>query len=219
MRDITKGTIIQFERKGFYICDRAFDANQPEDPMVFIYIPDGKEQNVGIKSGSIVTKDQAKSSDKKSSAEKSSGKKDGTKQPASSMYSIENVYGKIAPLDPKTVSGMYTIKPIVDVDLQFAPSSVGNATKGKKAKKDGKKAPAAPAEEATASPLSRLDLVVGKIVAVKKHPGLIALGCANSKTRILSTLSRSTWVKLLDPVRLCLGWSSLFQRVRCWYTS
>lgn len=40
LRSVSKGQVIQLERKGFYICDKPYGG--PEDPIVLIYIPDGK---------------------------------------------------------------------------------------------------------------------------------------------------------------------------------
>lgn len=42
VRKLKKGDIIQFERKGYYICDKAFDASNSTEPAHFIVIPDGR---------------------------------------------------------------------------------------------------------------------------------------------------------------------------------
>ncbi len=42
MRKLKKGDVIQLERKGYWIVDRAADAGQPEQPMVLLDIPDGR---------------------------------------------------------------------------------------------------------------------------------------------------------------------------------
>ncbi|BGP19968.1 hypothetical protein JCM10213_006745 [Rhodosporidiobolus nylandii] len=42
------GSIIQFERKGFYIVDRAYNASTSE-PAVCIFIPDGKASSIALK--------------------------------------------------------------------------------------------------------------------------------------------------------------------------
>ncbi|GAA5920079.1 hypothetical protein JCM1841_004082 [Sporobolomyces salmonicolor] len=43
------GSIIQFERKGFYIVDVPFDASQPEKKVECIFIPDGKASSIALK--------------------------------------------------------------------------------------------------------------------------------------------------------------------------
>ena len=40
IRDIKKGQIVQFERRGYFICDVEY--KNDESPAVFIVIPDGK---------------------------------------------------------------------------------------------------------------------------------------------------------------------------------
>lgn len=46
---LAKGSIIQFERKGFYIVDRAFDASKPDEAVELILIPDGKASSIALK--------------------------------------------------------------------------------------------------------------------------------------------------------------------------
>ncbi|GAA5905485.1 hypothetical protein JCM6882_004765, partial [Rhodosporidiobolus microsporus] len=46
---LAAGTIIQFERKGFYIVDRAYDPASPSSPAVCIFIPDGKASSIALK--------------------------------------------------------------------------------------------------------------------------------------------------------------------------
>lgn len=48
--NLKRGDIIQFERKGYYICDRAY--SKTGDKPVFIYIPDGKAAGIAAKSAS-----------------------------------------------------------------------------------------------------------------------------------------------------------------------
>lgn len=47
VREVKRGDIIQFERKGFYICDKALQSEN--DTMEFIMIPDGKAASVSLK--------------------------------------------------------------------------------------------------------------------------------------------------------------------------
>ncbi len=47
LRSVKHGDIIQLQRKGFFICDRAYEECSPysgtNTPMILIAIPDGKE--------------------------------------------------------------------------------------------------------------------------------------------------------------------------------
>ncbi|GAA5845383.1 hypothetical protein JCM5353_004814, partial [Sporobolomyces roseus] len=49
IQSLPKGSIIQFERKGFYIVDVAFDPSSPQTPMELIFIPDGKASTIALK--------------------------------------------------------------------------------------------------------------------------------------------------------------------------
>lgn len=44
LRKLKKGAFLQLERDGYYTVDRAFDAAKPEEPIVLIDIPDGKDK-------------------------------------------------------------------------------------------------------------------------------------------------------------------------------
>lgn len=120
--------------------------------MVLISIPDGRDKSTDSKADLTA---KAPATEKKVAVA------------GSTMYSVPSVYGKIDPI--KGDSGMYSIAPLVDTNLNLfaAPAvKVNKATKPAKEKKQ--KVEPAPASAAT--PLSKLDLVVGKIVAIKKHP-------------------------------------------------
>jgi glutamyl-tRNA synthetase len=47
VKDLKQGDIIQFERKGYYIVDRAFDSTS--NSLDLIFIPDGKASTVALK--------------------------------------------------------------------------------------------------------------------------------------------------------------------------
>ena len=47
VRSVKPGEIIQFERKGFYICDKKADG--PDGRMEFILIPDGRSATISLK--------------------------------------------------------------------------------------------------------------------------------------------------------------------------
>lgn len=48
VRSVKKGDIIQFERKGFYICDKDL-SDDAKGVMEFIFIPDGKATSINLK--------------------------------------------------------------------------------------------------------------------------------------------------------------------------
>lgn len=48
VRELKQGDIIQFERKGYYICDKDL-SGQPDGVMEFILIPDGKLSSIALK--------------------------------------------------------------------------------------------------------------------------------------------------------------------------
>lgn len=58
VRELKQGDIIQFERKGYYICDKALD--KPDGVMEFILIPDGKASSVALKAKAPETAKPAK---------------------------------------------------------------------------------------------------------------------------------------------------------------
>lgn len=49
VRELQKGDIIQFERKGFYIVDSAYDPSNPSKEVELIFIPDGKASTIALK--------------------------------------------------------------------------------------------------------------------------------------------------------------------------
>lgn len=69
VRNVKKGEIVQFERKGYYICDRPYKG--PDAPAMFFLIPDGRQSKV----------DAAKTTSDKAKAKTAKDKKDG-KPPA-----------------------------------------------------------------------------------------------------------------------------------------
>jgi glutamyl-tRNA synthetase len=164
LRKVAVGTIIQFERKGYYICDVAWDKKKPEEPMVFIYIPDGKAKSIGLKADDKTTTVKAPKAQAAKPKEENAKEGKETYSVDTGMYPIDSLYGKISTFeggafDAVAATGMYAIKPLVDMNLEIG-AQVPKAKKEKKAKKA--KAPVVEVE--AASPISRLDLVVGKIV-------------------------------------------------------
>ncbi|KAJ3044233.1 hypothetical protein HDV00_002911 [Rhizophlyctis rosea] len=211
LRLLKKGDIIQLERKGYYICDLAYDSSNPESRIHFISIPDGKAASTSSKV------DEAPES-KKEGSKKEGSKKEGSKKEGKAggekkgkgekvapvqksegaaeikMYKVKPVYAPLEKVDPKTVSKMYTVKNVYGFEaenLEPQPDPAHKkfdkavealpdkeqATKGKvaapKEKKEKKEkavpAPAAPVAD-SGSLISKLDMVVGKVLSVKRHP-------------------------------------------------
>ena len=46
LRTLRRGEVLQLERKGYFIVDRAYDPAHPDLPMVLFNIPDGKAKNM-----------------------------------------------------------------------------------------------------------------------------------------------------------------------------
>ncbi|KAK7467382.1 glutamate--tRNA ligase [Stygiomarasmius scandens] len=101
VKDLKKGDIIQFERKGYFIYD---GENKAEGRMEFIRIPDGKAANLASKAGGGAATPAAAAKD------------DGVKVDASSatkMYKLEKVYGE--QVKPEADTKMYKMESIYKV--------------------------------------------------------------------------------------------------------
>jgi hypothetical protein len=62
VKNIKKGEIIQFERRGFFICDK--EASESEDGLItFNFIPDGKSKSMSVISTKVDAKMSAKGND------------------------------------------------------------------------------------------------------------------------------------------------------------
>ncbi|KAJ7087738.1 glutamate-tRNA ligase [Mycena epipterygia] len=88
--DLTKGDIMQFERKGYFVFDGVVNGN-----LEFIKIPDGRAASLASKAGALV----ASSSVIKTSVEAA---------PATTMYQMEKVYGDDVKADGGTT--MYKVE-------------------------------------------------------------------------------------------------------------
>jgi len=189
MASLKKGDIIQIERKGYYIVDKSYDGTS----MDVISIPDGKAGKMASKADTGAQKNDKK--EKKDKKDKKSAKKEKKEKAApkaaanasgvKGMYEVKPIYGVVPEIDTKTK--MYEVKSIygdkVNVDLpltasqrlnapaqQAADSSAEDkkkAKKEKKEKKNKKEPPKAKVEEIT---ISRLDICVGKVLEIKRHP-------------------------------------------------
>ncbi|XP_041419813.1 glutamyl-prolyl-tRNA synthetase 1 S homeolog isoform X2 [Xenopus laevis] len=75
LKDLKKGEIIQFQRRGFYICDEPYEPISPhsckEAPCVLIYIPDGHTKEMPTSGSKEKSKSEAT---KKEAQPKSKGK-------------------------------------------------------------------------------------------------------------------------------------------------
>ena len=80
VKGIKKGEIIQFERRGFFICDK--EASESEDGLItFNFIPDGKSKSMSVVSSKVDAKMSAKGNDDgKGKKEKQKKEKKETKE-------------------------------------------------------------------------------------------------------------------------------------------
>ncbi|KAJ3084169.1 hypothetical protein HDU99_002883 [Rhizoclosmatium hyalinum] len=201
LRGCKKGDIIQLERKGYYIVDKAFDPQAPNDTINLYFIPDGRVDSIKHKSAVEEPAPVAAPSAKKA---KTAAKAPAAPAPAkaaaapakpvederlkSPMYKSKAVYAEKYQF-PSTVSQMYEVKPYYThaFNASAAPAASTAAAAAAPAAKEAKaeKAPvaekaekgkrggsaaAAPAPAQEASIISKLDIVVGKIIDVKHHP-------------------------------------------------
>lgn len=95
--ELTKGDIIQFERKGYYIYDHEVNGER-----TFFKIPDGRSAGIASKAGPPAAAPAA-----------SSKKAEPISQPPSSMYSLEKIYGNDISAD--SASQMYKMDSIYKV--------------------------------------------------------------------------------------------------------
>ena len=103
VKDLKKGDIIQFERKGYFIYD---GENKDDGRMEFIRIPDGKAAGIASKAGASTEPAASQSVPKNpSSAEAVAAN-------ASSMYKVDNVYG--GDVQPGVPTSMYKVDTIYD---------------------------------------------------------------------------------------------------------
>lgn len=103
VRELKKGDIIQFERKGYYIFD-----GEVEGRLEFIHIPDGRQASLASKAGAPAVPASATAAKEESKA------KNGTDIPVDTkMYKVEKVYGEDE-LNPQADTKMYKVNNVYD---------------------------------------------------------------------------------------------------------
>ncbi|KAJ3112513.1 hypothetical protein HDU96_004494 [Phlyctochytrium bullatum] len=200
LRQCRKGDIIQLERKGYYIVDEEYSGATSKpirliaipDGKVASISSKSSEMPAEAKGGS------SSGSSKKKQAGAAKQEVQGPYEPKINMYTLPPIYGKLGEIKHEAVSKMYAVDPIYGkkdliVDLASATVESGKPS-GKKAKESavqevnagkvekdatagkqekgakGKRAEPAPAQQSEASIIAKLDIVVGKILEVSKHP-------------------------------------------------
>lgn len=95
---LTKGDIIQFERKGYFI----FDGTAEDGKLEFIRIPDGRAANLASKAGKpgVVTVEAPVPASKTTA--------DAGPVPSSTMYKVAKIYGE-KPVKPVSTTKMYRV--------------------------------------------------------------------------------------------------------------
>jgi glutamyl-tRNA synthetase len=101
VKELKKGDIIQFERKGYYI----FDGIAANGRYEFIHIPDGRAASIASKAGVLPEASKA------ASKEESSTLKVSDTPVETKMYKVAKVYGEAEVL-PKADTKMYQVKNI-----------------------------------------------------------------------------------------------------------
>ncbi|KAG1891423.1 tRNA synthetases class I, catalytic domain-containing protein [Suillus subluteus] len=100
---LTKGDIIQFERKGYFI----FDGTAEDGKLEFIRIPDGRAANLASKAGkpAVVTIEAP--------VPASGTTADADPVPSSTMYKVAKIYGD-EPVKPVSTTKMYKVSNVYE---------------------------------------------------------------------------------------------------------
>ncbi len=113
IKELKKGDIIQFERKGYYIFDGVVDGRYE-----FIHIPDGRAASIaskaGVQTGTATPAEGGKKESKKAVAAPSASAPSASDTPVETkMYKVRKVYGEgevVTPVETK----MYKMKNVYD---------------------------------------------------------------------------------------------------------
>ncbi|KAJ3125980.1 hypothetical protein HK098_007985 [Nowakowskiella sp. JEL0407] len=182
LRHCKKGDIIQLERKGFYIVDTEFS---DDEPMHLIFIPDGSAESMKSKASeptkpavaakaAVVVKPMEKVKEVKKVVKNEGAVK-------TSMYKQKPIYDHPPVFEHDKISKMYKMasvygaEEVVETQTVVEEVKVDEVAPKAEAKKEKKEKKAAAAPEVVApageGPLvSKLDMVVGKVLSVKRHP-------------------------------------------------
>ncbi|KAI8802042.1 tRNA synthetases class I, catalytic domain-containing protein [Cladochytrium replicatum] len=109
VRGLKRGDIIQLERKGYYICDKAWAGNNSE--VHLIYIPDGKLASVQSRAATVATASLPVIAGSAGSSAAVEGERAAEQATASKMYVVKSFvdFGKVELGDSK----MYNVKSYV----------------------------------------------------------------------------------------------------------
>jgi glutamyl-tRNA synthetase len=99
---LTKGDIIQFERKGYFI----FDGTAEDGKLEFIRIPDGRAANLASKAGKPGVTVEAPVPALGTTA-------DADSVPSSTMYKVQKIYGE-EPVKPVSTTKMYAVSNVYE---------------------------------------------------------------------------------------------------------
>lgn len=134
VRELKRGDIIQFERRGYYICDGVAEKGKQEKTWEFIRIPDGRAAGLASKAGGTAA-EASRQSKGEDSARKPNDKKGQTKTaaadddaapaaagvdrygvtpPDTKMYKVDTVVGSDAP-DIQNATKMYKVESVYQV--------------------------------------------------------------------------------------------------------
>ncbi|TPX63115.1 glutamate---tRNA ligase [Spizellomyces sp. 'palustris'] len=185
LRNVKKGEYIQLERRGYYICDQPWDASKPDGHIHLIYVPDGKSASLQSKADTQDpnsgkgSRGRESKKDAKKEGRKKNGKADGKGSPNSiKMYEVKPIYDDSLNIDPASVSKMYPVKNVYGANAEESGKVKKSAPKvavssepsdDKMADKKDKAIHTAPATT-EASLIAKVDICVGRILDVKKHP-------------------------------------------------
>ncbi len=129
VRELKRGDIIQFERRGYYIFDGIAEKGKQEKTWEFIRIPDGRAAGLASKAGGTAAAEAPRQSKGEDSAGKPNDKKGkmktaaaatggvdryGVTPPDTKMYKVDMVVGSDAP-DIENATKMYKVESVYQV--------------------------------------------------------------------------------------------------------